>query len=96
MRSRVRPTKGISIFDRMCSRESVNKLPFDHHSIEDLVAPRALFVVENNFLWLGPQSSWTGANAARMIWQGLGIPARINVAVSPHDAGKTGFETTAR
>jgi hypothetical protein len=61
---------------------SVNKLPFDHHSIEGLVAPRALFVVENNILWLGPQSSWTGANAARMIWQGLGIPDRMGYSLT--------------
>jgi hypothetical protein len=49
------------------------KLPFDHHSIEGLVAPRALLVIDNDILWLGPQSSWTDANAARMIWQGLGV-----------------------
>ena len=51
---------------------TVNKLPFDHHAIEGLVAPRALLVIENNILWLGPQSSWSGANAARMIWTGAG------------------------
>jgi hypothetical protein len=52
---------------------SATRLPFDHHSIEGLVAPRALFVIENDILWLGPQSSWTGANAARRIWQALGV-----------------------
>lgn len=52
---------------------AATKLPFDHHAIAGLVAPRALFIIENDILWLGPQSSWTEANAARMIWQGLGI-----------------------
>ena len=52
---------------------TVTKLPFDHHSIEGLVAPRALLVIENNILWLGPQSSWSGANAARRIWKALGM-----------------------
>lgn len=61
---------------------TVNKLPYDHHSIAGLVAPRALYVVENNILWLGPQSSWTGANAARMIWQGLGATDRMGYSLT--------------
>ncbi|HKX32370.1 MAG TPA: BACON domain-containing carbohydrate-binding protein [Blastocatellia bacterium] len=51
---------------------AATKLPFDHHSIIGLVAPRALLIIENDILWLGPQSSWSGANAARMIWQAFG------------------------
>jgi hypothetical protein len=35
-----------------------------------------VFVIENDILWLGPQSSWTAANAARTIWQALGVPDR--------------------
>jgi hypothetical protein len=61
---------------------TVPKLPFDHHSIEGLVAPRALLVIENNILWLGPQSSWTNANAARMIWQGLGLTDRMGYSLT--------------
>ncbi|HEU5133611.1 MAG TPA: BACON domain-containing carbohydrate-binding protein [Steroidobacteraceae bacterium] len=61
---------------------TVPKLPFDHHSIEGLVAPRALLVIENNILWLGPQSSWTGANAARRIWDALGIPDRMGYSLT--------------
>lgn len=61
---------------------SVNKLPFDHHAIEGLVAPRALLVIENNILWLGPQSSWTGANAARSIWTALGLADRMGYSLT--------------
>jgi len=61
---------------------SVPKLPFDHHSIEGLVAPRALLVIENNILWLGPQSSWTGANAAHRIWDALGISDRMGYSLT--------------
>lgn len=61
---------------------SVPKLPFDHHSIEGLVAPRALLVIENNILWLGPQSSWTGANAGRRIWEALGITDRMGYSLT--------------
>ena len=52
---------------------TANKLPFDHHSIIGLVAPRAILIIENDILWLGPQSSWSAANGARKIWQALGV-----------------------
>ncbi len=61
---------------------AVNKLPFDHHAIEGLVAPRALLVIENNILWLGPQSSWTGANAAHRVWEALGIADRMGYSLT--------------
>ena len=61
---------------------TVPKLPFDHHSIEGLVAPRAMLIIENNILWLGPQSSWSGANAARMIWQGLGVTDKMGYSLT--------------
>jgi hypothetical protein len=67
-------------FNRFSS--TATKLPFDHHSIIGLVAPRATLVVENDILWLGPQSSWSGANAARMIWQGLGVPDRMGYSLT--------------
>jgi len=52
---------------------AATKLPFDHHSIIGLVAPRAILIIENDILWLGPRSSWSSANAARMIWQSFGV-----------------------
>jgi hypothetical protein len=61
---------------------SATRLPFDHHSIAGLVAPRALFIIENDILWLGPQSSWTGANAARMIWEALGVPDAMGYSLT--------------
>ena len=36
---------------------SVNKLPFDHHMLAGLVAPRGLYVIENTSMeWLGNES----------------------------------------
>ena len=61
---------------------SATRLPFDHHSIIGLIAPRAVLIIENDILWLGPQSSWTGANAARMIWQALGIPDAMGYSLT--------------
>ena len=56
---------------------TATKLPFDHHMIEGLVAPRALLVIENDILWLGPESSWNCANAAHKIWEALGVPDKM-------------------
>ena len=61
---------------------TATRLPFDHHSIIGLVAPRAIMIIENDILWLGPQSSWSGANAARMIWQALGVPDRMGYSLT--------------
>lgn len=47
-------------------------LPFDHHSLAALIAPRALFVIDNNIDWLGPASCFGCMSAARMAWQALG------------------------
>lgn len=58
--------------------ENVDRLPFDQHSIMSLVAPRALFVIENTSIeWLSPFSSWVSANAAHTVWQSLDIPDRM-------------------
>ena len=61
---------------------SATRLPFDHHSITGLIAPRAVYIIENNILWLGPQSSWTGANASRRIWQALGNPDAMGYSLT--------------
>ena len=61
---------------------AATKLPFDHHSIIGLVAPRAILIIENDILWLGPQSSWSGANAARMIWQAHGVPDMMGYSLT--------------
>lgn len=61
---------------------AATKLPFDHHSLVGLVAPRAILIIENDILWLGPQSSWSGANAAHTIWQALGVPDRMGYSLT--------------
>jgi hypothetical protein len=62
-----------SEFDR-----SATRLPFDHHMIEGLVAPRALLVIENTSqIWLGNQSTYTNSMAAHLIWEGLGVPDQM-------------------
>jgi hypothetical protein len=54
---------------------SANKLPFDHHLLMGLVAPRALLVIENTSqFWLGKLSTFTNSAIAHRIYEALGIP----------------------
>ncbi len=60
---------------------AVDRLPFDHHMVMALVAPRALFVVDNTSMnWLGNESSFTSAVAAREVWTALGVPDAMGVS----------------
>ena len=37
----------------------VNDLPFDHHLLAGLIAPRGLYVIEHSSIaWLGPRSAY--------------------------------------
>lgn len=54
--------------------ESATRLPFDHHMVMGLVAPRALFVVNNtDQYWLDREGSHYGALVAHRVWEGLGV-----------------------
>ncbi|WP_437893412.1 glucuronyl esterase domain-containing protein [Sorangium sp. So ce124] len=55
----------------------VTTLPFDHHMVMGLVAPRALLVVDNKIDWLGIDSTFTAGAIAHAIWEGLGVPDRM-------------------
>ncbi len=60
---------------------SATRLPFDHHQVLGLVAPRGLLVIENTSMeWLGNQSAWTAGLAAREIYTALGVPDRIGLS----------------
>jgi hypothetical protein len=52
----------------------VTTLPFDHHMVMGLVAPRALLVIDNRIDWLGIDSTFTAGSIAHGIWEGLGVP----------------------
>ena len=52
---------------------NLNSLPFDHHMLAVLIAPRGLLVLENtDYLWLSPRSSFGCMTAARTVYQALG------------------------
>jgi len=54
------------------------KLPFDHHELMALVAPRALFVLGNpDMEWLAEESGHVACKAAHEVWKALGVPDRF-------------------
>lgn len=60
---------------------SATRLPFDHHQVLGLVAPRGLLVIENTSMeWLGNQSASTAALAAREIYTALGVPDAMGLS----------------
>ncbi len=62
--------------------QTATKLPYDQHSVIDLIAPRACLIIENDILWLGPYSTWNCANAAQLVWAGLNIPDKMGYTES--------------
>jgi hypothetical protein len=65
--------------------EAAARLPYDHHQVLALVAPRGLLVIENTAMeWLGNQSAWVSALAAREAWVALGVADRMGVSQFSH------------
>ena len=53
-------------------------LPFDHHMLAGLIAPRPMLAIENAaYLWLGPWSCFGCMKAAHAIWEALGVPDQM-------------------
>ncbi|RZL32221.1 MAG: hypothetical protein EOP35_20465 [Rubrivivax sp.] len=60
---------------------SAARLPFDHHQVLGLVAPRGLLVIENTSMeWLGNQSAYTAALAAREVFTALGVSDHMGLS----------------
>lgn len=64
---------------------SLDKLPFDHHMLAALVAPRPLLVVENSGIdYLGPISSYGCVSAARLVYGALGAQDALGFTQVSH------------
>lgn len=68
--------------------ENVSRLPFDHHELCAMVAPRALLVLGNpDYKWLADESGYVSCRAARKVWEKFGVADRMGfsiVAGHPH------------
>jgi (4-O-methyl)-D-glucuronate---lignin esterase len=80
---------------------SATRLPFDHHMVMGLVAPRALLVIDNtDQWWLDREGSYFGAVIAHDIWSALGRPDHMGVSQRgghPHcrDVPRSQLDTVA-
>ncbi len=67
------------------TNKAATKLPYDHHELLGMVAPRGLFIIENtSYQWLGVNSCVTDATAAQMVFQGLNVKPNVGFTNSAH------------
>ncbi|MBN1309253.1 MAG: hypothetical protein JXA18_15115, partial [Chitinispirillaceae bacterium] len=53
-------------------------LPYDHHELIGMIAPRAVLCIESsNIARMGAEAARVDALAARRIWKALGVPDRM-------------------
>ena len=63
----------------------VTALPFDHHILMGLVAPRVLLVIENSGIdYLGPPSTFGCTAAAKEIYTALGVGGNVAISQAAH------------
>jgi hypothetical protein len=64
---------------------TLDKLPYDHHEVIALVAPRGLLAFEStNETWSSPLSSWACANAGRTVFDALGALSNYGFVQDDH------------
>ena len=62
--------------------DSVSKLPYDHHELMAMVAPRALLVLGNpDYEWLAEESGYVSCRAAHEVWKAFGVPDRFGFSI---------------
>ncbi|KAH6674569.1 hypothetical protein B0J14DRAFT_44180 [Halenospora varia] len=79
--------KGDSWFSTNFSTYAANVgvLPYDHHMLMALIAPRALLVIENSGIdYLGPVSTYGCSVAARAVYDALGSKENLGVSQASH------------
>ncbi len=55
-----------------------DKLPFDHHELIAMIAPRAVLMIESSQIArMGAEAARVDALAAREVWAALGVPDRM-------------------
>ena len=76
----LRNAQGVAWYRQDVARfnEAVTKLPYDHHELMAMVAPRALYLVGNpDYQWLAEESGYVSCKAAHEVWKALGVPDRF-------------------
>ncbi|KAI0599092.1 carbohydrate esterase family 15 protein [Biscogniauxia sp. FL1348] len=60
---------------------ATTSMPEDHHFLAALIAPRGLFVIENDIDWLGPVSTTGCMKAGRLIYKAVGAPTNMGFSL---------------
>jgi hypothetical protein len=89
-RETLKNAQGVPWYSQMLGQFDtlVTKLPYDHHELMAMVAPRALFLLGNpDYEWLADESGYVSCMAAKEVWNAFGVPERFGfsiVAGHPH------------
>lgn len=60
----------------------VSRLPYDHHELMAMVAPRALLVLGNpDYEWLADESGYVSCRAAHEVWKTFDIEERFGFSI---------------
>lgn len=59
----------------------INQDPVDHEALVALVAPRGLYIPENDIDWLGPVAITGCMQAGQLIYQALGVPENMGLSL---------------
>jgi len=71
-----------------------DRLPFDHHELIAMIAPRAVLMIESSQVpRMGAEAARIDALAAREVWKALGVPDRMGATEedTPHCRWHEGF-----
>lgn len=55
----------------------VDKLPYDHHELIAMIAPRAFLALGNDIQWLADESGYVSCMAAKEVYKFMGVEDRI-------------------
>jgi hypothetical protein len=83
-RETLRNAQGVPWYaqDLTLFNEAVRKLPFDHHELMAIVAPRSLLILGNpDYEWLADESGYVSCMAAKEVWKAFGIPDRFGFSI---------------
>lgn len=70
------------IEDLFMYSNNVSKLPYDHHELMAMVAPRALLLLGNpDYEWLADESGYVSCKAAHEVWKTFGIGDRFGYSI---------------
>ena len=62
--------------------DAVSRLPFDHHELMAMIAPRALLCLGNpDYEWLADESGYVSCKAAKKVWETFGISDRFGFSI---------------